>query len=170
MCHSIRNAIALVIAALLFSSCAAPTSRVVDADSQVVFVCEHGNVKSLMAASYFNRLANQRGLPYSAISRGIAPDSTTVPPSISAGLKGEGFDVSDFHPAGVTRPDVEMSKLVVLINTALPEDSVSKQAPIERWTDVPAASVDYAAASASLKTHVEELIDRLERSGPAKLR
>jgi hypothetical protein len=26
-------------------------------DAQVLFVCEHGNVKSLMAASYFNKLA-----------------------------------------------------------------------------------------------------------------
>lgn len=29
---------------------------------QVAFVCEHGNVKSLMAATYFNQQAAQRGL------------------------------------------------------------------------------------------------------------
>lgn len=38
---------------------------------QVVFVCEHGNVKSLMAASYFNQLAAQRGLRWRAVSREI---------------------------------------------------------------------------------------------------
>lgn len=27
-------------------------------DAQVLFICEHGTVKSLMAASYFNRLAS----------------------------------------------------------------------------------------------------------------
>jgi hypothetical protein len=49
-------------------------------DSQVLFVCEHGNVKSLMAVSYFNQLAQERRLPFRAVSRGTAPDSTTVPP------------------------------------------------------------------------------------------
>ena len=60
---------------------------------QVLFVCEHGNVKSLMAASYFNQLAAKRGLRLRAISRGSAPDSTTVPPPIIAGLRTDGVDV-----------------------------------------------------------------------------
>ena len=42
-------------------------------DSQVLFVCGHGNVKSLMAASYFNQLVGERRLPFRAVSRGSAP-------------------------------------------------------------------------------------------------
>ena len=57
------------------------------AATKVVFVCEHGNVKSLMAASCFNQLAEQRGLPFRAVSRGVAPDSierwTDVPAASS---------------------------------------------------------------------------------------
>jgi hypothetical protein len=30
-------------------------------NSEVLFVCEHGNVKSLMAASYFNQLLRSAG-------------------------------------------------------------------------------------------------------------
>jgi hypothetical protein len=33
---------------------------------------------------------------------------------------------------------------------------------MERWDDVPAASVDYAAAHASLKQHVDTLLNRLQ--------
>ena len=69
-------------------------------DSQtVVFVCEHGTVKSVLALAYFGQLARERHLPYRAISRGTAPDSA-VPlfmqedlrhvvrrPAISAGRK-----------------------------------------------------------------------------------
>ena len=69
------------------------------AAGQVVFVCEHGNVKSLMAASYFNQLAASRGLRLRAISRGSAPDSNSVPAPIVAGLHTDGVDVSDFRPA-----------------------------------------------------------------------
>jgi protein-tyrosine-phosphatase len=42
-------------------------------DSQVLFVCEDGNVKGLMAMSYFNQLAQERQLHYCAVSRGTAP-------------------------------------------------------------------------------------------------
>ena len=41
----------------------------------VVFVCEHGTVKSVIALAHFQRLARERGLPLRAISRGTAPDA-----------------------------------------------------------------------------------------------
>jgi hypothetical protein len=74
--------IALVVAAWLsaFSS----TTLASPPTHQVVFVCEHGNVKSLMAASYFNTMAQARGLPFRAVSRGSAPDSDTVPDFVRA--------------------------------------------------------------------------------------
>ncbi|MGH9334858.1 MAG: hypothetical protein ACRD21_14045, partial [Vicinamibacteria bacterium] len=40
----------------------------------VVFVCEHGAAKSVIAAAHFNRLAKERELPFRAISRGTVPD------------------------------------------------------------------------------------------------
>ncbi len=147
---------ALTLASL--AGCVAPPKSA--PASQVLFVCEHGNVKSLMAASYFNRLAAQRGLAYRGVSRGSAPDSDTVPPKIVAGLGGEGFDVSGFHPAAVSAADVSASKQVVSIGVALTPE-VTAGAPVEQWNDVPAASVDYAAASASLQEHVRKLVDHL---------
>jgi arsenate reductase (thioredoxin) len=164
MRYSLPNTIVALIAALLVGACAASASRISPAASQVLFVCEHGNVKSLMAASYFNRLASQRGLPYHAVSRGTAPDSTTVPPAIIAALLSEGFDVAEFHPVAVGVADVSKSRRVILINTALPETTQLAGTALERWTDVPPASADYAAASAALKRHVEILIDDLNHS------
>jgi protein-tyrosine-phosphatase len=130
---------------------------------QVLFVCEHGNVKSLMAASYFNQRAAQRHLPFQAISRGSAPNSTSVPDAIRSGLRDDGFDVSDFRPAAVTGDDIAASLEVVTIGTDLPADAGATGTRIERWNDVPAASTNYAASRESLKTHVEELLDRLDR-------
>jgi arsenate reductase len=130
--------------------------------SQILFVCEHGNVKSLMAASYFNQLAQERQLPFRAVARGTKPDSTTVPPVIVQELHRDGFDVSTFHPSKVSLSDVSTSEHVVLIGTTLPpeaqEEAVSK---MEQWNDVPPANVDYGATRESLKGHVKKLVEQL---------
>src|ERR1700761_1911577 len=58
-------------------------------DRTIVFVCLHGSVKSQMAAAYFNKLARERGLPYTAVSRGIEVDAS-IPASIRNGLNSDG--------------------------------------------------------------------------------
>ena len=129
----------------------------------VVFVCEHGNVKSLMAASYFNEFAKQRGLPFRGVSRGSAPDATPVPRAIADAMRAEGFDVSGFQPSAVSAAEMAASARVVTIGTALPSADTSK---VEQWNDVPPASTAYVASSAALKAHVEDLLERLVRSSP----
>jgi arsenate reductase (thioredoxin) len=128
---------------------------------QILFVCERGNVKSLMAASYFNQLAAQRGLPWRAVARGISPDSPTVPKSIAAALLAEGVDVSEFHPAKVDATDAAEAARIVMIGTDLPARVAADEQRIERWNDVPPASTSYDAARSSLKAHVAKLLQRL---------
>jgi arsenate reductase (thioredoxin) len=130
---------------------------------QVVFVCEHGNVKSLIAATYFNELARSRGLPFRAVSRGLAPDSDTVPEFVKAPLKADGFDVSTFRPKRLTEDEIADSARVIAISTALPAGATSLAAKREQWNDVPAASTDFARSRASIRAHVAELLDRLAR-------
>lgn len=149
----------------LISACVAPTRRAAPTAPQVLFVCEHGNVKSLMAASYFNELSQARHLPYRAIARGSAPDSATVPPAIVEGLHSDGFNVAQFHPLAVTSADVTVSRHVVLISTDLPAAVQEQGEEPERWENVPPASIDYAEARDSLKSHVTQLLDRLSQSG-----
>jgi arsenate reductase (thioredoxin) len=132
---------------------------------QVLFVCERGNVKSLMAASYFNQLAAERNLSVRAISRGVAPDSTSVPPAIVAGLRSEGIEVNDYRPQAVHRDDAARSSHVVTIGTDLPRAARPAEATVEQWNDVPAASTNYAAARDSLRAHVRELAERLSQPG-----
>jgi arsenate reductase len=151
-----------ISAFLLTLRCSVSKSHAPKQDSQVLFVCEHGNVKSLMAASYFNQLARERRLPFRAVSRGSAPDSTSVPPAIIQGLRGDGFDVSSFHPSAVSASDVSASQRVIMIGTVLPTDAHGAPQPkIEEWNDVPPASVDYIAARDSLKGHIKKLVEQL---------
>ena len=133
---------------------------------RVVFVCEHGNVKSLMAASYFNQLASQRSLPFRAVSRGAAPDSNTVPQPIVAGLQADGVDVSGFHPSKISATDLVDAARVIAIGTQIPMNAKAGEQLVERWDDVPPASTSYDAARSSLKAHVAELLDRLSEARP----
>jgi protein-tyrosine-phosphatase len=132
-----------------------------EATGLVVMVCEHGNVKSLMAASYFNELATARHLPFRAISRGTSPNSTTVPPPIIDGLRSDGFDVAGFHPTAISAADIASAHRVILINTELAAGLSDGARPTEKWTDVPPASVDYDAAREALKAHVRAVLDQL---------
>jgi arsenate reductase (thioredoxin) len=151
--------LALLLGVLLSACQSSPT--VASPPRQVLFVCEHGNVKSLMAASYFNELAQRRGLPYRAVSRGLAPDSESVPDFVKLPLTAEGFDVSTFRPTRLTSEDIAASDRVIGISTTLPAEMAAAKG--EQWNDVPAASTDYARSRESIKAHVEELLERLAR-------
>jgi arsenate reductase (thioredoxin) len=158
----LRTAATILFAVFLGNRAAAQEHRAVAQDKQVLFVCEHGNVRSLMAMSYFNRLAEERGLPYRAVSRGTAPDSTTVPLKIVEGLKKDGFDVSGFHPTGVKAADVSASQRVITIDVVLPAEAQASGSKTEKWDDVPTA-VDFNVARDSLMGHVKKLVDQLAK-------
>jgi hypothetical protein len=68
-----------------------------DEPAPVLFVCEHGNVKSLIAATLFDQVARERGLSFRAVSRGVRPESG-VPPAITEALRRDGVDVAGFSP------------------------------------------------------------------------
>src|SRR6185436_6176974 len=63
----------------------------------VVFVCEHGAAKSVIATAYFNKLAAERGLPYRATFRGTSPQEALSVRAV-AGLKEDGIAVPSGKP------------------------------------------------------------------------
>ncbi|MCH9651176.1 MAG: hypothetical protein K0U98_23330 [Deltaproteobacteria bacterium] len=128
----------------------------------VVMVCEHGTVKSLIAAKLFDQEASQRGLALRAVSRGMHPDEA-VPAKIAKALENDGFDISGFDPEKLSKPDVTGSLRVVAIGADLAATGDGAPSPILRWDDVPPASVDYEASKASLLAHIQALLDELEK-------
>jgi arsenate reductase (thioredoxin) len=127
----------------------------------VVFVCEHGNVKSLIAASLFDQVAEERGLPFRAVSRGLSPEKD-VPTKVADALRGDGVDVRGFKPQPLTPVDVATASRVVAIGVDLSSFLREEQVPTELWSDVPPASVDYAASRAALLRRIGVLLDELQ--------
>jgi arsenate reductase len=116
------TAIITAVLAILVVGCASAqttASKPDTAASTIVFVCEHGSAKSVVAAAHFNRLATEARLPYRAVSRGIKPDAE-VAVGAKAGLARDGIDVSGWRPKLVTDKDVRSATQVVSLATELP--------------------------------------------------
>jgi arsenate reductase (thioredoxin) len=134
---------------------AAPKDKV----REVVFVCEHGTVKSVIAAELFNRLAAERKLALHAVSRGVAPDAG-IPSGVARNLAADGFDVSTFRPAPLREEDVKNAARVIAIGA---ESPLLATARAIRWDDIPPASTDYAASRDAMRERMGTLIDGLAK-------
>jgi protein-tyrosine-phosphatase len=130
------------------------------ASSTIVFVCEHGAAKSVIAAAHFNRLASEKGLPYRAVSRGTKPDEA-VAPVVRTGLAKEGIDVSAWSPTAVTDEDIRRAARVVSIATDLPSTKPLVKSKLLEWNDVPSLDQNYEAARKALLERVAKLVESL---------
>jgi arsenate reductase (thioredoxin) len=133
--------------------------------STIVFVCEHGSARSVIAAAHFNRLASEKGLSYRAVSRGKNPDDT-IPASIKDALATDGLDVSAWKPKAVTDEDMRKAGRVVTLGIELPAAKPAAQDRLLEWSDVPAMSQSYDAVRKVIVQHVNELVQKLAASKP----
>src|SRR4030095_12660518 len=71
----------------------------------VVFVCEHGAAKSVVATAYFNKLAAERGVAFRATFRGTTPQDNLSVRAVE-GLKADGVAVPTGKPSAISDTDV----------------------------------------------------------------
>jgi arsenate reductase len=127
----------------------------------VIFVCEHGSAKSLIAQQWFDRLARERGLSVRAVSLGVTPDAA-VPGPIAAALEKDGFDVYAFVPRRAEAPALAGASRIIAIGLAPGALGVGPGAAVESWNEIPPASQQYEAARDALKARIEALLSRPE--------
>jgi hypothetical protein len=142
-------------AALKLTTPALANDTAAPENKTIVFVCLHGSVKSQMAAAHFNRIAKERGLPYTAISRGIEVDSS-IPPRIREELSHEGLAPLDDVPQPLTAAEAASAVKVVAFDT-VPEKNRGT-AEVNYWSDVPATSKNYPALRDAIVHHVDDLV------------
>jgi arsenate reductase (thioredoxin) len=155
-----RKAVVCVTAALTVSLVGVGK---VDAQSEVgantiVFVCEHGSAKSVVAAAHFNRLAEQNHLPFRAVARGLRPDDA-VPTAVRAGLLSDGLNPAEWTPQAITKPEIQRAARVITLGIELPQRATGDK-PVQ-WTDIPSVNEKYASARAAILAHLQELITSL---------
>ncbi len=125
-------------------------------NSIIVFVCEHGAAKSVIAAAYFNKLAGEKGLNHQAMARGTNPDLTLSPHTIT-GLPEDGLSPSESVPQKLTIADVEAAQRIITF-CELPVEYHGK-AIIERWDGVPPVSENYEKARDAIIEQISHLIN-----------
>ena len=140
-----------------------PQAGIAEKPKRILFVCEHGAAKSVLAASEFNEMAKQRGLADRAIFRGANPDAK-IAPAVSEALARDGVIVKG-KPSAVTTRDMENADTVVSFACKLPTTR-HKHPEILEWNDVPSPGTNLEAARADIRRRVSELLDRIQSNTP----
>ena len=125
---------------------------------KIIFVCEHGAAKSVIAATYFNKLASEVNLELRAIARGTNPDAGLSPKTV-AGLQADGLMPTESSPQKLSLADLESAQQVVTF-CELPEEYRNKIA-VEQWNDVPPVSEAYEKARDAIVARIHRLINSL---------
>ena len=131
----------------------------------VLFVCQHGAAKSVIAAAYFNRLARECGIEARATSAGPEPDAA-IPPRVRDGLAADGLDPGVPVPRALVRDDAASAWRVVTLGCELGTLSPPGVA-VERWDDVPAVSAGFARARDVIVARVRTLLATLPAGASA---
>jgi arsenate reductase len=123
----------------------------------VVFVCEHGAAKSVIAAALFERLAAELGTPVRALARGTEPQPR-VSVTAAAGLLAEGIDVRGWQPRPVTPADLASASRIVSFGPDL--RLVTADPRVEHWHDIAPVSEGFEATRAAILARLPTLLDR----------
>ena len=151
--------VALSLAIWSVLSASAQRARTHAVKTTVVFVCEHGAARSVIAAAYFNRLAAERHLPYRAIARGTSPQQDLSAATVK-GLEADSVTFDRAKPKGLSEADARGAARVVAF---CPVPKVfSSLARVDQHDDVPEISRDYGDARNRIVAYVTQVLDELE--------
>ncbi|WP_225649369.1 arsenate reductase/protein-tyrosine-phosphatase family protein [Bradyrhizobium australafricanum] len=151
--HVTLRIVAAVLAIALTSARPAPA----DDGKIVVFVCLHGVVNSQMAAAYFNKAAQERGLRFRAVSRGIDL-YRSVPVRVQDGLALDGLEAAN-TPQQLTIDDMAAADQVVAFDQ-LPAER-RRRANVTYWSGIPLGIDDYGSARDQIVRRIDALIPTL---------
>ncbi|HEX9333163.1 MAG TPA: hypothetical protein VF896_14825 [Anaerolineales bacterium] len=125
-------------------------------DPVIVFVCEHGAAKSIVATTYFNKLASAIGLDLRAIARGTNPDNELSPQAIN-GLFEDGLTPIESAPQKLTQADIQSAQRVITF-CELPVE-YQQQAIVERWDEVPPINENYEQARDIIVERIYQMLN-----------
>ena len=126
----------------------------------VVFVCAHGNVKSLIASRWLERRAAERGVAVHAVARGLTPENP-VPPAIAERLQRDGLAATGYEARALAPADVEQAARVVFIGAQPPDWIRHGGVAVDSWDDIPPASERYEESRDAMRARIEALLDEI---------
>jgi len=154
-----RNLFALLLLPLVRGVAIAQSRQSETPEREIVFVCEHGAALSVVAAAYFNKLAQEQQLRLHAVPRGATPQEGLSLQAIS-GLKRDGLAPEIQKPLGLSLVELAGARRVV---TFFPIPSeFSSLTPVENWEDVTWGPGSYENSRDAIVGHMQDLLSRLK--------
>ena len=146
-----------ILCLILVMSCLALVGHA--QQKKVVFICEHGAAKSVIAAAYFNKLVRERNLNWEGVCRGTNPDSTLTA-GTREGLLTDNLLDKTLVPKKLSYSDtIGVSKIILF--TTLPDD-FDTNIQTEDWSTLPGIDVNYSARRDAILKKLSILLDSLE--------
>ncbi len=142
-----------ILLGLLFSVVSYAQSK------KIVFVCEHGSAKSIIAVSYFNKIAKERKLSWEAVPRGTTPDAE-ISAKTKKLLTDDKVPVPQVKPQAITQKDIDEANQVVLF-FPLP-DNIEGRDNLDYWLGIDAVNGDFQILRDDILAKLLPLIDSLE--------
>src|SRR5690349_12976218 len=130
--------------------------------SKILFVCEHGAAKSVIAAAYFNKLAQEQGLNLQAVARGTLPDDELSPTTVQ-GLMADGLTSTESSPQKLLPAEIESAQRVIAFGDLFNGEEI-QGVHIENWNEVPPVSRDYQTARDVIVKHLNHLLAEVGNS------
>jgi arsenate reductase (thioredoxin) len=130
----------------------------------VLFVCEHGSAKSVIAATYFNQMAMRRGLSLRAFARGISPHAE-IPRPVVEGLEAEGLVPCTVTPDALSPADFVGARQVVAFDQPQLAAKAALPALVMEWDGLPDVSDNFGIARDAILAKVRSLVDDLKTAG-----
>ena len=109
----------------------------------VLFVCEHGTVRSLLAKILFEDYARLVGLRMRAVSRGTHADSV-VPPWMSHGLAADHIALGSWRPRTLDASDLATASYIVSFDVQQ-SATAGARAPRTQWDARSTPSASFVA-------------------------
>jgi protein-tyrosine-phosphatase len=125
-------------------------------NATIVFICEHGAAKSVVAAACFNQFAHEMGLDLRAIARGTNPDDR-LSPQVVKGLSEDSLTLPESVPQKLTEADLQSAQRVITF-CELP-DEYQPKIIVEHWDDIPPVSENYKHARDVIVERIRQLLD-----------
>jgi arsenate reductase (thioredoxin) len=124
--------------------------------SKILFVCEHGAAKSIIAAAWFNKLAHENGINLQAVARGTSPDDELSPITVQ-GLTTDGLTSTEVTPQKLLAAEIQSAQRVITFGDLFNKED-HQDVKIENWNDVPPVSRDYQIAREVIMDHLTRLL------------
>jgi arsenate reductase len=146
-----------IVLSIIFKGLSQDTTGI-NHQKTIIFICDHGAYKSVVAAAAFNKLAREQGLNIKAVARGVVPGKEIAVNALN-GLKKDQF--SDITPVPRKISNEELAKATHVVSfCSLPAGSTRPSSFID-WNQIPLVNGNYPDFRDSVLPHIKLLINNL---------